>query len=164
MEKDECVKAFTEFAKEKRKKKEKKIWNEQKKELKQSLKSHSDYLNDLQDLVNEFVRLRDKDLPCISCGTMNNVKYDAGHFYSRKGYSGIRFDEDNIHKQCSNNCNIHLSGNFAEYSIQLPKRIGQERFNALVERRHVELKLTIPEIKEKIEYYKNKISETKKKC
>ncbi|MES2592368.1 MAG: recombination protein NinG [Bacteroidota bacterium] len=122
-------------------------------------KTHSDYLADLQDVFNAFIRQRDKLLPCISCGTMNNVKYDAGHFYSRKGYSGIRFDEDNVHKQCSNNCNVHLSGNFAEYSIQLPKRIGQERFNALVERRHKELRLSIPEIKELIIEYKHKLKQ-----
>lgn len=162
MEKDECIKAFLETIREKQKKEEAKKWNAKKKEMKESIKSHSDLLNDLQEVVNEFVRLRDKNQPCISCGTMNDVKYDAGHYYSRKGYSGIRFDEDNIHKQCSNNCNMHLSGNFPEYTVQLPKRIGQERFNALVERRHIELKLTVPELKEKIAYYKSKIAEMKK--
>lgn len=150
------------LVKAKQEKKENKEWAGQKKEMKEGLKNHSDLLKDLQELVNDFVRLRDKDQPCISCGTMNNVKYDAGHYYSRKGYSGIRFDEDNIHKQCSNYCNVHLSGNFAEYSIQLPRRIGQERFDALVARRHIELKISVPELKEKILVYKNKIAELKK--
>ncbi len=93
---------------------------------------------------------------------MNNIKYDAGHYFSRKGYSGVRFDEDNIHKQCSNYCNNNLSGNFSEYTVQLPKRIGEERFKALVDRRHIELKLTIPELKEKIIYYKSKVLELKR--
>lgn len=134
-------------------------WTKEKAEIKESLKTHGDYLGILQAVFNTYIRLRDKDQPCISCGCTGNVKYDAGHLYSRKGYSGVRFDEDNVHKQCSNNCNMHLSGNFAEYSIKLPERIGLERFTALVERRHKKLELSIPEIKELIKHYKTKIKE-----
>lgn len=164
---DECA---IEVYKKKKPSIEKKILKQEKQKekaetqkIKEGLKTHPELLSDLQDIFNTFIRLRDKDQPCISCGTMStSIKYDAGHYYSRKGYSGIRFDEDNVHKQCSNNCNNHLSGNFPEYTIQLPKRIGQERFDALVQRRHVELKLSIPEIKEKIDHYKQKIAELKK--
>lgn len=141
--------------------KEKKDWKVKRAEIIERLLTHSDYLNMLQVVFNTFIRLRDANRPCISCGTINNVKYDAGHFYSRKGYSGVRFDEDNVHKQCSNNCNMHLSGNFAEYSIQLPLRIGQERYDALVQRRHQELRLSIPDIKEMIIKYKAKIKQCK---
>jgi len=170
MDKYECIAAFMVTVRKKmaldnkaKLKAEKLKWNKEKEVIKDRIKSHSELLNDLQDVFNHFIRLRDKDLPCISCGTMNqDIKYDAGHYYSRKGYSGIRFDEDNVHKQCSNRCNLHMSGNFAEYSIQLPRRIGEERFLALKVRRHIELKLSIPEIREKIAYYKLKVKELSK--
>jgi hypothetical protein len=48
-----------------------------------------------------------------------------------------------------------------EYAIRLPKRIGQERFEALLEAKKIPLKLSIEEIKDKIKEYKNKINELK---
>jgi hypothetical protein len=43
---------------------------------------------------------------------------------SRGARPDLRFDLDNIHKQCAP-CNEHLSGNIANYRIELVKRIGQ---------------------------------------
>ncbi len=40
---------------------------EQRKRL-EKLKSRRDFEKDLQKIFNKFIRLRDKDLPCISCG------------------------------------------------------------------------------------------------
>lgn len=133
------------------------------KEVKKGLLTHKDYLKALQVVFNTFIRVRDSDLPCISCGTTKPVKYDAGHFYSVGGYPNVRFDEDNVHKQCSNYCNVHLSGNIHEYTLQLPKRIGGVRFEALKERAHqYNGKLSIPEIEDKIKYYRNLIKIMKK--
>ena len=47
-------------------KKRKKAWNKEKKELKEKIKTHSDWLNELQKVFNKFIRLRDKDKTCIS--------------------------------------------------------------------------------------------------
>ena len=91
---------------------------------------------------------------------MANVKYDAGHFYPTT-YQYLRFNEDNVHKQCSNNCNLHKSGNFQEYSPRLEARIGMERVQKLHHDRHKRLELSIPELKELIKEYKLKIKQLK---
>lgn len=124
------------------------------KQMKRDLRDKEWYLNALEAVFNAYVRKRDKDLPCISCGCLKANKWDAGHFWAAGNYSFLRFNEDNVHKQCSNNCNIHKSGNQAEYRINLIKKIGAERVQWLDDHRHDELRITIPEIKTLIEKYK----------
>ena len=43
-----------------------------------------------QVVFNAFIRERDKDLPCISCG--RKLGLQAGHYYPTQGYDGLRFD------------------------------------------------------------------------
>lgn len=149
-----------------RKLNEKKISKARKEDTKQrkeKLKTHKYWLKDLQTVFNQFIRERDKNEGCISCGTKANVKYDAGHFFSVGGFPNVRFDEDNVHKQCSNNCNVHLSANVHNYRPRLIEKIGIERFEALEFRaRSQPLKLSIPEIKDLIREYRQKIKELKK--
>jgi len=66
-----------------------------------------------QDEVNKLVRIIDNhfNFPCISCGNINEVKYDAGHRISKGANLSLRYNLHNIHKQCSKNCNTSLSGN-----------------------------------------------------
>lgn len=123
--------------------------------LKQKIKSRSDWLNDLQSWVNKFVRLRDKNEPCISCGRYHQGQWHAGHYRSRGACPELRFNEDNIHKQCSV-CNNHKSGNAIEYRINLISKIGLERVEFLERHDHQPLKLSIDEIKELIKVYKAK--------
>jgi hypothetical protein len=98
-------------------------------EKKEALKSRREVLNDTQRVFNKFIRLRDDALPCISCGEHRNT-YDAGHYRSTAAAPQLRFNEDNVHKQCVH-CNQHKSGNAIEYRIGLVKRIGTERVEAL---------------------------------
>lgn len=123
---------------------------------KERLKTHSEWLNDLQKVFNKYIRLRDIGKPCISCNNPLIGKYDAGHYFSVGAYPNLRFNEDNVHGQCVA-CNQHKHGNGNEYSLMLPIRIGQERFDNLLKSRNEPLKLTTEEIKEKIAYYKSKI-------
>jgi hypothetical protein len=118
-----------------------------------------EHLKELQVVFNRFIRTRDKDLPCISCGTRKPVRYDAGHFYSVGAYPNLRFNEDNVHKQCSKNCNKERHGNTHEYAARLKKRIGEERYSALGSQRATPLRLTIPEIIELKQVYRNTIKE-----
>lgn len=150
------------YSKFKEIKKQAKQWAKEKKERKTALMSHSEWLKLLQVVFNTFIRERDKKDGCISCETTANVKYDAGHFFSVGGFPNVRFDEDNVHKQCSNNCNVHLSGNIHNYQPRLIEKIGIKRFEALELRaRKSQSKLSIPEIQEKITEYKNKIKQLK---
>lgn len=129
-------------------------------EKKKSLLTHKDYIQLLQKVVNTFIRLRDKDQNCISCDiTLQGKKYDAGHFYPTT-YQVLRFHEDNIHAQCVR-CNRDLHGNQIEYMPRLEKKIGLDKLQWLHAHRHDRLELSIPEIQEKIKYYKLKIKDLK---
>lgn len=152
-------------AKKETEKKEAKEWSEEKKVRKEKLKTHKDWLQDLQKVFNAYIRERDRMEPCISCGTVSrSIKYDAGHFFTVGGFPNVRFDEDNCHKQCSNNCNFKKSGNIQEYRPRLIQKIGPVGFAQLeIRARNTVLKLSIPEIKDKIEYYRNLIKNLKQK-
>jgi len=148
------------FSNKKKKQKESKLWSKEKSERKEKLLSYSDWLKAFQQVFNAYIRLRDKDLPCISCGANEPTKtYDAGHYRSVGAHPELRFNEDNVHKQCRK-CNGYWGGNLIEYRKGLIKKIGVEKVEHLENFKNT-LKLTIPEIKEKIVEYKNKIKELK---
>lgn len=100
-------------------------------ERRQAVKPLSYFRNQAQQAFNEFIRYRDRNLPCISCGRHHDGQYHAGHFRTTGANPELRFDEDNCHKQCSI-CNNHLSGNLTAYRPALIAKIGQARFDALM--------------------------------
>lgn len=110
----------------KREKEERAAWRERKADVK-PLKHWEDLT---QRVVNDYIRERDRELPCISCGTFTTVQWEAGHFRSRGAASHLRYNEDNIHKQC-HRCNDELSSNAIPYRIALVEKIGLERVEAL---------------------------------
>lgn len=126
------------------------------KQMKERIKTASDWKRDLRIVFHKYIRLRDQDKPCISCGTKLIGKYDAGHFYSRGAFPNLAFDPFNVHAQCVR-CNQHLSGNLIEYSINLPFRIGHVEFERLRARRNERASLSIPELKNLIIKYKHLI-------
>jgi DNA-directed RNA polymerase subunit N (RpoN/RPB10) len=81
-------------------------------------------------VFQKWIRERDIDEPCISCGNAYANKYDAGHYKKAEIYTNIIFDELNVNKQCVY-CNQHLSGNELEYRKGLIKKIGIEKVEAL---------------------------------
>lgn len=105
---------------------ERAAWNKRKADVK-PLKHWEDAT---QRVVNDYIRERDRDLPCISCGTWVTVQWEAGHFRSRGAASHLRYNEDNIHKQC-HRCNAELSSNAISYRAALVVKIGSERVEAL---------------------------------
>lgn len=140
-----------------------KEWNKRKKKMKQELKTKKDYEKALEVVFNKFIRIRDENKPCISCGAeARTFKLTAGHYYPAGSYKNLRFNEDNVHGQCWYNCNSMKSGNLSEYIHGLVERIGQERLDELDNQRNIPAHYTIPELEEMIEHYKNKIKETKK--
>jgi hypothetical protein len=129
-------------------------------QMRENIKSVSAYRRELQKVFNEFIRLRDKLSPCISCGKPLPVKYDAGHFYSVGSYPNLRFNEDNVHAQCVE-CNQHKHGNLLEYAPRLTERIGFERASKLMVLRNEPLRLSLEEIKKLTEEYKWKVKTLK---
>jgi hypothetical protein len=124
---------------------------------KEALKSRSDHLKEAQSIFNAFIRLRDADLPCISCQRHHKGQYDAGHYLAVGSHPELRFEELNNHKQCSP-CNRHLSGNQFEYRKNLILKIGLDRVEWL-ESKHDPKKYTIQEIIEIKRVYKLKYKE-----
>jgi hypothetical protein len=131
---EECIKAFNEWVKEEKEKKKAKankdfeiaeIKDKEEKKLKASL------IN-TKTQVHAYVRNRDKGKPCISCGTNWNQDFQCGHHYKSETFITLRFNLDNLHGQCRR-CNLHLEGAFDNYALNLPNRIGIERYNKLVE-------------------------------
>lgn len=136
-----CVhgKAANDAAKAEKQRKEKKRRLEEEKadrqrqaERRMAVKPLSYFIKQAQHAFNEFIRYRDRDLPCISCGRHHDGQYHAGHFRTTGASPELRFDEDNCHKQCSV-CNNHLSGNLTAYRPALIAKIGHARFDALME-------------------------------
>lgn len=100
-------------------------------EKRQQVKPLRYFIKQAQQAFNEFIRYRDRHLPCISCGRHHEGQYHAGHFRTTGANPELRFDEDNCHRQCSP-CNNHLSGNLIAYRPALIAKIGQARFDALM--------------------------------
>lgn len=139
-------------------------WKAKKKVLKEKNKTLGDYKSEARTIFQRFIRLRDKNQPCISCGKRfsEDEKIDAGHIYKAELYSALIFDEENVHSQCVY-CNHRLSGNLDGCLRNLPNRIGQDNALKLTERAnnslHVEVKRTKLDYEQIINDYKQKIKE-----
>ena len=84
-------------------------------------------LNLTKQIVHEYIRKRDSGKPCISCNEPWRPDFQAGHYHKAELYETLKFNLDNIHGQCQG-CNIFKNGNLEQYNINLPLRIGPERF------------------------------------
>jgi len=82
-------------------------------------------------VVHAYVRKRDEGKPCIACGCQWSNDFHASHYYPSGSFETLKFHLDNIHSGCQK-CNLFLEGNFESYTLNLPKRIGKERFDNLV--------------------------------
>lgn len=100
-------------------------WKKRKKKLKEKTKTLTNYKNEARKVFQKWIRQRDKDLPCISCGNRDTEYWNAGHYKKAELYSGLVFDERNISKQCVR-CNLYLDGNEANYREGLIKRYGED--------------------------------------
>jgi len=76
------------------------------------------------EVFNAWVRERDKDLPCISCGKWSDTK-EAGHYFPST-VSSLRFNIRNVNGQCKQ-CNRHFHGNQVNYRKGLLAKYGSEK-------------------------------------
>ena len=118
-------------------------------------------------VCHEFIRLRDKGKPCISCGTSYKADFDAGHYYSAGKFSNLKFNEYNIHGQCIQ-CNRYNEGNELNYRLYLPERIGLKKLDELdflaTEYKRLNcFEWNREDLKEKKNYYKQKIKNYKRR-
>ncbi len=125
-------------------------------ERKKKLKTKTDYANEAQSACNAYIRERDKNLGCISCGTTKPVQYCAGHYKTRGGHPELRFHPLNIHKQCNQYCNMRLSGNLQGYRPRLIDKIGIDAVEWL-EGAHQPQKLSEEDLVEIRQHYREQL-------
>jgi len=117
---------------------------------KERIKPRNKVQAEAQAAFNAFIRLRDEDLPCISCGETDPPQrfggaWDCGHYRTVGAHPERRFEELNAHRQCKS-CNAG-SGRFSrkgrtvhqEYRERLIMRIGLadvERLEGPCEAKH----------------------------
>jgi hypothetical protein len=137
-----------------------KVWKAEKKVLKDKLKTWMDYYQEALKVFNLYIRTRDKQAPCISCGALaGTYRLTSGHYFPQGQNKSVALDEDNAHSQCWFNCNKNKSGNLTEYYPKLIEKIGQQRFDELEQRKNTVVKYSIPELKEIKAMYKIKIKQ-----
>ena len=132
------------------------------KEMKENVKTKSDYEKELQKEINTIVRLIDKDQVCISTLKPLNAKFDAGHFYSVGSTPALRFNLNNIFAQ-SVYANQYLSGDQINFLSGLSQLYGENYKDYVLNLKSVykELKLHIYEIKDKIKIAREIVKELK---
>ncbi len=120
----------------------KKIEKSERSELKQrkeAIKTKPELTREAQDKFNRFIRLRDHDQNCISCGRSESEveiftggKWDCGHFLGVGAHPELRFEPKNAYKQCKS-CNGG-SGKYSkksdtvakEYERRLREKVGDD--------------------------------------
>ena len=120
--------------------------------------SRSKIVKKLDAEFSRFIRLKYSDHNgYVKCYTCNRIKHykdsmQNGHFMSRRYYS-TRWNEDNCRPQCYG-CNCHAQGRSYEFSLNLNKEYGYEISLELLQLSKETVKISNPELLEKIEYYK----------
>lgn len=109
---------------------EKRVKSHLKKEAKDKLETYSQKVNKVKVIFQKWIRERDKNEPCISCGTTKASMWHASHFKKAETFSGVIFNELNVWRACSK-CNVFLNGNELKYRENLVKKLGLEQVEAL---------------------------------
>ena len=110
----------------------KRVNSQLKSEAKEKLETYSQKVNKVKVIFQKWIRERDKNEPCISCGTLTANEWHASHFKKAETYSGVIFNEINVWKSCKK-CNVFLNGNELNYRERLVKKIGLDQVIALEE-------------------------------
>lgn len=99
---------------------------------KKELMTRSQWYQKLQQVKNKWVtKVRDVDEFCCTCPKQSDVKYDAGHYIAVGKNIDLRFEETNIHKQCSLQCNQFGRGMPVEYDEFIKQKYGVGHYNWL---------------------------------
>ena len=135
----------------------KRVERKETRDARRRIKTKAQWRTEAQQAFNAYIRERDKNEPCISCGRSTEAKRNAGHYRSVGAAPELRYDERNCHGQCEH-CNNYLSGNIAGYRPRLIEKIGLEAVEDL-EREQPQKKYTVEELIEIKLTYKAKLRE-----
>jgi len=96
---------------------------------------HKKLRTELKRITHKIVRLQGDKCYCCNKPLPNIKDRCAGHYWSDGGYSGTRYDFDNL-RICCVSCNKFKSGNLAEYGYRLKKELGDDNFERLYMNAH----------------------------
>lgn len=157
----QCGIEYTKQLREKKEKDQGKDIRRKNKKIEREMMTLSDYKKEFETVFNAYIRERDKNDPCISCGSTGDFRRTAGHYFPTT-HGSVRFHEDNVNVQCWYNCNKNRHGNLSEYLPRLIKKIGKERFEEMERIKNQERsELSIPEVILLKEEYKEKLRKLK---
>lgn len=114
------------------------------------MQSLPNLLKKAQKVFNAWIRERDKNMGCISCGAPVT---EAGHYFSQGHHSALRFNEMNTNGQCTR-CNCFLHGNLLKYRNGMVKKYGEEKLLLLESQARKPKKWSRFELEQIIEHYK----------
>ncbi|WP_431129656.1 recombination protein NinG [Flagellimonas flava] len=103
-----------------------------KKEEREKLKSIARLVQETRVPFQKWIKLRDANDACISCGTTTAKIWHAGHYFKAELFTGLIFHEMNVNKQCEK-CNTFLDGNESGYRKGLVKKYGENAVKELEE-------------------------------
>lgn len=120
----------------------------------------------LRPLWSEYIRLSRSDpngmVECMSCGAVHpwsgTGAIHNGHFFSKKYYSTIEFEECNTNPICSICNRKQSSGEGYRYYLNLVKKYGLEVIEQLYEKGCSKIPYTREQLQEKIEFCKQQIT------
>ena len=145
------------------KKKVAKDWKEQKKVIKESLKTKSSYKDDLQYEINQIIKYIDKNVNCISSGRTLKESRNSGHIYAVGCNDTLRFNLDNIYNQSISD-NKEKGGKPLEALEGVKEMYGIEQYNLVLglKSRYKYLGLSIEDLKDKIKIARQIVKELQK--
>jgi hypothetical protein len=113
-----------------------------------------------QDAFNAWIRERDRNFPCVSCGRfdlndpLTGGGWDAGHFRTVGACPQLRYEPDNCHRQCKH-CNKYRAQS-VEHRLGVLARIGSERLS-WIEGHHPEVKWDRDQLRAIEAHYKSEL-------
>lgn len=108
-----------------------------------------------------YIRRRD-NFTCVTCGKKGIVgdgEMQCGHLFSRVALS-TRWDEDNAFCQ-DRGCNFRHEMDWMPLELYYKEKKGDEAFDRLYRKYNTPKKYNIAELKELLEYYREKNKENK---
>lgn len=93
---------------------------------KEAAKTITDYHKTAQQQYNRWVKYRDWEKPCISCGQPHDIgARHCSHYRSRAAASSLRYHWANTNMSCAQ-CNSYKSGNVVPYRVSLVRKYGED--------------------------------------
>ena len=154
------------YSSKQRSKQVNKEWREEKKVLRDKLKTLGEYEKEAKVFFQHWIRLRDnsKGYDCVSCGAKITIPTsDGSHYYNANQFSGLIFNEMNCHASCQK-CNRFEGGRLLDYREGLITRYGADYLNDLesMKETHRNYKYTKQELIDIKVKYQKLIAEFKK--